>query len=101
RTSSGSGSGGGVTGSLEITKVDEDDHNKVLSGARFALYDKDQKRAPLVQTTNSDGKIVFSSLSYDDYILEELTAPEGYKITNNNTKNRNQNRCNHQTTFRH
>ncbi|MMZ46026.1 Collagen binding domain protein [compost metagenome] len=81
RTSSGSGSGGGVTGSLEITKVDEDDHNKVLSGARFALYDKNQKRAPLVQTTNSDGKIVFSSLSYDDYILEELTAPEGYKIT--------------------
>ncbi|MEC0237950.1 collagen binding domain-containing protein [Paenibacillus kribbensis] len=81
RTSSGSGSGGGITESLELTKVDQDRPDKVLPGARFALYDKAQKRAPLIQTTNADGKIVFSSLLHDDYILEELAAPEGYKIT--------------------
>ncbi|WP_431090958.1 collagen binding domain-containing protein [Paenibacillus sp. 8b26] len=81
RTSSGSGSGGGVTESLELTKVDQDIPGKVLPGARFALYDKAQKRAPLIQTTNADGKVIFSSLLHDDYILEELAAPEGYKIT--------------------
>lgn len=81
RTSSGSGSGEGVTESLELTKVDQDRPDEVLPGARFALYDKAQKRAPLIQTTNADGKIVFSSLLHDDYILEELAAPEGYKIT--------------------
>ncbi|MGV6935354.1 collagen binding domain-containing protein [Paenibacillus sp. CMM36] len=81
RTSSGSGSGGGVTESLELTKVDQDMPEKVLPGAQFALYDKGQKRAPLIQTTNQEGKIIFSSLLHDDYILEELAAPEGYKIT--------------------
>lgn len=81
RTSSGSGSGGGVTESLELTKVDQDMPDKVLPGAQFALYDKGQKRAPLIQTTNAEGKIIFSSLLHDDYILEELAAPEGYKIT--------------------
>ncbi|KAF6577623.1 LPXTG cell wall anchor domain-containing protein [Paenibacillus sp. EKM212P] len=81
RTSSGSGSGGGVTESLELTKVDQDMPDKVLPGAQFALYDKGQKRAPLIQTTNQEGKIIFSSLLHDDYILEELAAPEGYKIT--------------------
>ncbi|MBE0338002.1 LPXTG cell wall anchor domain-containing protein [Paenibacillus sp. 23TSA30-6] len=85
RTSSGSGSGGGITGSLEVTKVDQDHPDKVLSGARFALYDKSQKRAPLIQTTNADGKILFNSLLYDDYILEELAAPAGYKITTSKT----------------
>lgn len=81
RTSSGSGSGGGVTETLELTKVDQDAPNRVLPGARFALYDKGQKRAPLIQTTNVEGKIIFSSLLHDDYILEELAAPEGYEIT--------------------
>ncbi|QNV55257.1 hypothetical protein GMA19_00405 [Paenibacillus polymyxa E681] len=49
RTSSDSGSGGGVTESLELTKVDQDMPDKVLPGAQFALYDKGQKRAPLIQ----------------------------------------------------
>ncbi|AZS17935.1 LPXTG cell wall anchor domain-containing protein [Paenibacillus lutimineralis] len=80
RTSSGSGSGGGVTGSLEVTKVDRDDKTKLLAGAKFALYDKAGKRTPIVKTTDADGKILFTKLLYDDYILEELAAPEGYKI---------------------
>ncbi|MFC3770789.1 collagen binding domain-containing protein [Paenibacillus sp. GCM10012303] len=80
RTSSGSGSGGGVTGSLEVTKVDKDDPAKPLAGAKFALYDKAEKRAPLVRTTDASGKLLFTGLLYDDYILEELAAPEGYTI---------------------
>jgi len=80
RTSSGSGSGGGVTGSLEVVKVDRDDKTKPLAGAKFALYDEAGKRAPIVKTTDADGKILFTKLLYDDYILEELAAPEGYKI---------------------
>lgn len=80
RTSSGSGSGGGVTGSLEVTKVDQADKTKPLAGAKFALYDKAGKRTPVVKTTDADGKILFTKLLYDEYILEELAAPEGYKI---------------------
>ena len=80
RTSSGSGSGGGVTGSLEVTKVDQDDQAKPLSGAKFALYDAAGKRAAIVKTTDADGKILFTKLLYDDYILKELEAPEGYVI---------------------
>ncbi|MUG21006.1 LPXTG cell wall anchor domain-containing protein [Paenibacillus macerans] len=80
RTSSGSGSGGGVTGSLEVTKVDRDDNTKPLAGAKFALYDAAGKRAPNVITTDAEGKALFTKLLYDDYILEELAAPEGYKI---------------------
>ncbi|MFB5761304.1 collagen binding domain-containing protein [Paenibacillus medicaginis] len=80
RTSSGSGSGGGVTGSLEVTKVDQDDQTKLLAGAKFVLYDKAGKKTPIVKTTDADGKILFTKLLYDDYILEELAAPEGYKI---------------------
>lgn len=80
RTSSGSGSGGGVTGSLEVTKVDLDDETKPLAGAKFALYDKAGKRTPIVDTTDEEGKILFTKLLYDDYILEELAAPAGYKI---------------------
>lgn len=38
RTSSEPGSGGGITESLELTKVDQDVPDKVLPGARFALY---------------------------------------------------------------
>ncbi|MFK4304197.1 LPXTG-motif cell wall-anchored protein [Paenibacillus sp. RC254] len=80
RTSSGSSSGSGIKESLEITKVDQDEPDKVLPGAKFALYDKAEKRAPIIQTTNAEGKIVFSALLHDDYILEELVAPQGYKI---------------------
>ncbi|WP_458462514.1 collagen binding domain-containing protein [Paenibacillus sp.] len=80
RTSSGSGSGGGVTGSLEVTKVDQDDQTKPLAGAKFVLYDKAGKWTPIVKTTDVDGKILFTKLLYADYILEELAAPEGYKI---------------------
>ncbi len=79
RTPSGSGSGGGVTESLELTKVDQDMPDKVLPGAQFALYGKGQKRAPLNQTTNTEGKIIFSSLLHDDYILEEWAAPRAIK----------------------
>ncbi|MCM3204175.1 collagen binding domain-containing protein [Paenibacillus illinoisensis] len=80
RTSSGSGTGNGVTGSLVVTKVDEDNPERKLEGATFALYDKAEKRAPMIETTDAEGKVVFSKLLYDDYVLEELIAPEGYDI---------------------
>lgn len=80
RTSSGSGTGNGVTGTLVVTKVDEDNPERKLDGATFALYDKAEKRAPMIETTDAEGKVVFSKLLYDDYVLEELTAPEGYDI---------------------
>ncbi|CAH0120219.1 hypothetical protein PAE9249_02735 [Paenibacillus sp. CECT 9249] len=80
RTSSGSGSGGGVTGSLEVTKTDKADSSKRLAGAKFALYDAKGERTPIVRTTNEEGKILFSKLLYGEYILEELAAPDGYVI---------------------
>ena len=34
----------------------------------------------MIETTDAEGKVVFSKLLYDDYVLEELIAPEGYDI---------------------
>ncbi|WP_019640545.1 LPXTG cell wall anchor domain-containing protein [Paenibacillus fonticola] len=80
RSSGGGGTGSGVRGSLEITKVDQDDTAQVLEGATFVLQDTRGRRPAITETTDVHGQILFANLLYDDYTLEEITAPDGYSL---------------------
>ncbi|MEC0282019.1 SpaA isopeptide-forming pilin-related protein [Terribacillus saccharophilus] len=79
RKSGGSGTGSGEYGSLEVSKVDAAT-DKALAGATFTLYDSEGKIAIRTVTTGEDGKAVFKNLLYDDYLLKEDKAPDGYVV---------------------
>ncbi|MCM3715640.1 SpaA isopeptide-forming pilin-related protein [Alkalihalobacillus oceani] len=79
RFTDGSGTGSGVTGSLEVTKVAAET-DKPLAGARFTLYDSSGTIAIRTLETGADGKVKFENLLYDEYLLKEAKAPEGYVV---------------------
>ncbi|PAF18659.1 SpaA isopeptide-forming pilin-related protein [Terribacillus saccharophilus] len=79
RKSGGSGTGSGEYGSLEVSKVDAAT-GESLAGATFTLYDSEGKIAIRTVTTGEDGKALFKNLLYDDYLLKEDKAPEGYVV---------------------
>jgi LPXTG-motif cell wall-anchored protein len=79
KVSGGSGTGSGETGSLEVTKVDSVS-GQLLKGATFTLYDSEGKMALRTLTTGENGKIMFTNLLYNDYLLKEDTAPAGYLV---------------------
>ncbi|MCR1288662.1 SpaA isopeptide-forming pilin-related protein [Shouchella clausii] len=79
RLTDGGGSGSGERGSLEVIKVDANS-KEVLPGARFTLYDKEGKIALRTVVTGEDGKAIFRNLRYDDYLLKEDSAPDGYVV---------------------
>ena len=64
-------------GSLTIQKIDKDS-GQALPGARFRLLDSTGN--PFAKgTTDENGILVFENIPFDDYYLEELEAPDGYK----------------------
>ncbi|MFW7433698.1 SpaA isopeptide-forming pilin-related protein [Vagococcus carniphilus] len=65
-------------GSIKLTKL-EDGTNKKLSGAKFALLDKDKKVIDK-KTTDINGEIVFSKLAFGQYYIQETKAPNGFVI---------------------
>ncbi|ENH95980.1 hypothetical protein J416_13124 [Gracilibacillus halophilus YIM-C55.5] len=74
---------GGITGevgSLEVTKVDDDDPTKTLAGAVFELYDAEGDVLLDTATTNENGVVTFNNLLYGDYVLKEADAPDGYVV---------------------
>ncbi|WP_442752378.1 MSCRAMM family protein, partial [Bacillus wiedmannii] len=73
-----------ITGQLEITKVDANDTGKTLAGAVFEIWKDGTKIDTL--TTNSSGKVISKKLEPGDYILKEVHAPEGYKLSDKETK---------------
>lgn len=79
KVSGGSGTGSGETGSLEVTKVDAASGD-VLKGATFTLYDSEGEIALRTLTTGENGKVMFTNLLYNDYLLKEDTAPAGYLV---------------------
>ena len=65
-------------GSLTIRKVDKDS-GQALPGARFRLLDS--AGSPFAEgTTDANGMLLFENIPFGDYYLEELEAPNGYKI---------------------
>jgi len=83
KTSSGSGTGNGVNGSLDVKKVDADNGSKTLSGAVFTLYDSTGTKALRTITTDSSGMADFNNFKYGTYVLKEITAPSGYVLNPN------------------
>ncbi|MBJ8118619.1 choice-of-anchor A family protein [Bacillus cereus] len=73
-----------ITGQLEITKVDANDTGKTLAGAVFEIWKDGSKIDTL--TTNKNGKAISKKLEPGDYILKEVHAPEGYKLSDKETK---------------
>ena len=65
-------------GKIKLVKVDQDDHP--VSGATFELKDTTGKSYGQV-TTGDDGIINFYKVPQGQYILEEVSAPQGYTIT--------------------
>ncbi|WP_179218786.1 collagen binding domain-containing protein [Saccharibacillus sp. O23] len=80
RASSGSGTGSGVRGALEVIKIDAQDVSKRLAGATFTLQDTNKRRPAVTRTTDADGRILFGQLLYGSYELTETRAPEGYAL---------------------
>ena len=73
-----------IKGTVEITKVDKDDHSKVLAGAKFGLYDENDN---LLQTliTDENGKATSKDLYKGKYYLKELETGSVYYLLNNDT----------------
>ncbi|MGW6192836.1 MSCRAMM family protein [Bacillus cereus] len=73
-----------ITGQVEITKIDANDTDKTLAGAVFEIWKDGTKIDTL--TTNKNGKAISKKLEPGDYILKEVQAPEGYKLSDKETK---------------
>ncbi|QUL52936.1 LPXTG cell wall anchor domain-containing protein [Paenibacillus tritici] len=80
--SSGSGTGSGVRGTLNIHKLDAGDTTKSLAGATYELYRLNGSDRVLVNTRTTDaaGSAVFNNIWLGSYILIETVAPAGYVL---------------------
>ncbi|WP_167849710.1 SpaA isopeptide-forming pilin-related protein [Companilactobacillus suantsaicola] len=80
---SGSGSGnklGGVT----LTKYDENNHQTLLNGAVYDLYQVGSDEPVQTNlTTDENGQIKLTNLKAGDYYFKEVKAPAGYQLNNN------------------
>ncbi|WP_206911582.1 hypothetical protein IGL98_000994 [Enterococcus sp. DIV0840] len=77
---SGSGSGKGV-GQIPLKKVDARTQEP-LKGAVFELFDKDSKQSlGLKVTSDQAGNAAFQSVAEGEYLIKEITAPAGYKLS--------------------
>ncbi|WP_458122245.1 collagen binding domain-containing protein [Paenibacillus sp. Z6-24] len=81
--SSGSGSGSGVRGQLTVVKVDAENPALKLAGAQFTLERKLSSGSRVLintLTTDAAGRAIFTKLLSGEYILKEVSAPEGYAV---------------------
>ncbi|OQR53465.1 VaFE repeat-containing surface-anchored protein [Bacillus sp. CDB3] len=69
----------GVTGGLEITKVDVADGNNKLLNAEFTIFNAEGKEV-VKGKTNAAGIAKFEKLPFGKYTYRETLAPEGYVI---------------------
>ena len=81
-----------IKGSVELKKVDKENADNTLSGAVFNIYkdidgdgEYNQTIDEYVGTTNEIANGVYrcDNLRYGNYLLKEISAPEGYLLDNN------------------
>ena len=70
-------------GSLQIYKVDKENHKIALSDVIFELYSKELEKVIGTYTTDREGKIYIENLRIGDYELREIITKEGYEIGEN------------------
>ena len=63
--------------SLTVIILDQENNNIKLNGAVLALYKKDGTFIENA-TTNENGEAVFENLTEDEYIIKEVSMPDGY-----------------------
>ncbi len=68
-----------IKGKVEIIKADSETGER-LSGALFGIYDDSDNLLEEI-TTDRDGYVISASLLYGDYYLQEISAPEGYMLS--------------------
>lgn len=76
-------------GKIKLTKRDADSEEQVpIAGAEFALYrqtgaspDPAVDERIGVYTTDVNGRIIVDGLEFGNYYFKELTAPDGYEIS--------------------
>ena len=73
----------GITGSINGTKVDDDDNG--LSGAVIGLFNKGEttftaETARMTTISAANGSFSFTNVPYGEYIVREIAAPEGYVL---------------------
>ncbi|WP_274528386.1 collagen binding domain-containing protein [Paenibacillus piscarius] len=80
--SSGSGTGSGVRGTLNVLKLEEGGTSKPLAGATYELYRLNGSERVLVNTRTTDaaGIAGFNNLWLGSYVLIETVAPQGYVL---------------------
>ena len=69
-----------VPGSVELIKVDKDNHAFVLQGATFELQNAKGDMLQEGLTTNEEGKIVVENLRPGTYQFVETKAPDYYQL---------------------
>lgn len=65
-------------GTIDLTAIDNAD-NPII-GARFALKSKDGKTYGEINS-GTDGKVMFYGVPEGEYILEQISVPEGYELS--------------------
>ena len=68
------------TGSVILTKLDEETRKIPLKDAVFNLYKTDGTLIKENLKTDEDGKVYVSDLPWDSYYFEEIEAPNGYGL---------------------
>ena len=66
--------------SVEILKVDANNKDKTLGGAKFELYDAN-KKVVASGTTNKQGILILPKLPLGKYTLRETVAPNFYQLS--------------------
>ncbi|MDG3062871.1 hypothetical protein KTT66_04640 [Lacticaseibacillus casei] len=73
------GSGNGKVGQVTLTKRDQDQPKKVLTGAVFALYRANHTLVHANLTTDTQGQLTVRQLLAGSYYFVETKAPNGYE----------------------
>ena len=73
-----------IKGKVEITKVDSKDENKKLEGAKFGLYNEENKLIEIL-ITSENGTAISKNLYKGKYFLRELDTGSNYYLLNEDT----------------
>ena len=69
-----------VLGNIQIKKTTEDGLTP-LAGATLGLYRTGHETPIMTAVSDESGNILFADVSIGDYIIKEITAPDGYLLS--------------------